>query len=107
MSLGNKTEVLRLAEMVGYETDSIVSRSIAKSDFGNVTLFALDAGQELSPHTTTSDALAHVLEGEAEITVNDRATLVRPGEAIILPAGVPHAVKAPMQCKMLLTMMRV
>lgn len=106
MSTAPKAEILDLAEMVSYQTGSVVSRQITKADAGNVTLFAFDAGQELSEHTAPFDALLHVLEGEAEITISAKPFRLKSGGAIIMPANEPHAVMAKGQFKMLLTMIR-
>ena len=106
MSTAPKAEILTLAELVSYQTGSVVSRQITKSDGGNVTLFAFDAGQELSEHTAPFDALVHVVEGEAEIIISGKSFHLKNGEAIIMPADEPHAVKASNQFKMLLTMIR-
>ena len=106
MSTAPKAEILNLAEMVSYQTGSVVSRQITKADAGNVTLFAFDAGQELSEHTAPFDALVHVMDGEAEIIISGKSFHLKTGEAIIMPADEPHAVKAAGQFKMLLTMIR-
>ena len=106
MSTAPKAQVLQLAEMAAYQEGSIVSRQITKADAGNVTLFAFDAGQELSEHTAPFDALVHVLDGEAEIFISGQPFSVSKGQAIILPADQPHAVKASKKFKMLLTMIR-
>jgi quercetin dioxygenase-like cupin family protein len=106
MTVAAKGEVLQFVEMVTYQEGSVVSRQVAKADDGNVTLFAFDAGQELSPHTTPFDALVHVLEGQAEIKIDEHSFRLRAGEGIIMPADVPHAVSAPVRFKMLLTMIR-
>ena len=106
MSTAPKAEILNLAEMVSYQTGSVVSRQITKADAGNVTLFAFDEGQELSEHTAPFDALAHVLEGEAEIIISGKSYHLKAGDVIIMPANQPHAIKAPGQFKMLLTMIR-
>jgi quercetin dioxygenase-like cupin family protein len=106
MSTAPKTEILNLAEMVDYQTGSVVSRQITKADAGNVTLFAFDAGQELSEHTAPYDALAHVIEGEAEIIISGKSFHLKEGDGIIMPADEPHAVRARGQFKMLLTMIR-
>ncbi len=106
MSTAPKAEILKLAEMVSYQTGSVVSRQITKADAGNVTLFAFDAGQELSEHTAPFDALIHVVEGDAEISISGRPFHLKAGEAIIMPADEPHAVKATTRFKMLLTMIR-
>ncbi len=106
MSTAPKAAVHSLAEMVQYQEGSVVSRQITKQEAGNVTLFAFDAGQELSEHTAPFDALVHVLEGEAEVFISGEPFRVRAGQIIILPAGKPHALKAGGQFKMLLTMIR-
>ena len=106
MSTAPKSEILNLAEMVSYQEGSVVSRQITKAEAGNVTLFAFDTGQELSEHTAPFDALVHVVEGEAEIIISGRSFVLASGDAIIMPADEPHAVKAKGQFKMLLTMIR-
>jgi quercetin dioxygenase-like cupin family protein len=99
-------QVNRLAEMVGYQAGAVVSRTLVKQKTGTVTLFAFDAGQELSEHTAPYDALVHVLEGDAEIAIAGRPHRLGSGDMIIMPANDPHAVKALGRFKMLLTMIR-
>jgi quercetin dioxygenase-like cupin family protein len=106
MSEAPKSQVLKLAGLVSYQEGSVVSRQITKADAGNVTLFAFDAGQELSEHTAPFDALAHIVEGEVEIRVSGQPYALSAGDAIIMPANEPHAVKAKTKFKMLLTMIR-
>ena len=106
MSTAAKGQVLRLADLAPYQDDSIVSRQVTKADAGNVTLFAFDAGQELSEHTAPFDALVHVLDGETEVSISGRPFRLGAGEAIIMPAGEPHAVRAVSRFRMLLTMIR-
>ena len=101
-----KSEILKLASLAEYQTGAVVSRQITKSEGGNVTLFAFDEGQELSEHTAPYDALVHVLDGEAEITISGKPYRLNPGEAIIMPANDPHALKAVKPFKMLLTMIK-
>ncbi len=95
-----------MADLVAYNEGSVVSRQITKADAGNVTLFAFDKDQELSEHTAPYDALAHVLDGETEITISGKPFHLKAGDAIVMPAGEPHAVKALTRFKMLLTMIR-
>ena len=97
---------LKLADMVDYQEDSIVSRAMVDKKTGTVTLFAFDAGQGLSEHTTPYDALVHIIDGEAEITISGKNLHLREGEITIMPANEPHAVRALGRFKMLLTMIR-
>lgn len=106
MSTAPKSEVLKLAEMAGYQQGAVVSRQVTKEEAGNVTLFAFDKDQGLSEHTAPFDALVHVLEGEAQVIISGKPYDLQAGDAIIMPANEPHALKAVRQFKMLLTMIR-
>ena len=99
-------QILKLAELVHYQAGSVVSRIIVKGETGNVTLFAFDQGQELSEHTTPFDALLHLLDGTAAIEISGKPFHLEAGDAIVMPANEPHAVKAVERFKMLLTMIR-
>ena len=106
MSTTPKSEILKIAELVSYQDGSVVSRQITKADAGNVTLFAFDKDQELSEHTAPFDALVHILDGEAEVKISGNPFHLQAGNAIIMPASEPHAVRATQRFKMLLTMIR-
>ena len=106
MSTAPKASVLDLAELAQYQEGSVVSRQITKADAGNVTLFAFDQGQELSEHTSPFDALVHLLDGQAEVRISGVPYILGTGDAIIMPADEPHALKALTPFKMLLTMIR-
>lgn len=106
MSTAPKSEILQMAELVAYNDGAVVSRQITKAEAGNVTLFAFDKDQELSEHTAPFDALAHVIDGEAEVKISGKPFHLKTGDAIIMPADEPHAIKALTRFKMLLTMIR-
>lgn len=102
----NAAPAVGVAEALDYQPHAIVSRVLLKKPVGNVTLFAFDAAEELSEHTCPYEALLHVLEGAASVTIGGELRTVSSGQAIVLPADVPHAVKAPERFKMLLTIIR-
>ncbi len=106
MSEAKKAEIFKIAALAEYQENAVVSSQILRAESGNVTLFAFDAGQELSEHSTPFDALLQVMDGEAEIIISGKSFHMQAGETIILPADEPHAVKATTQFKMLLTMIR-
>ena len=101
--LGKPQELKGLIE---YSADSIVSKTILDKPVGTITLFAFDKGQKLSEHTAPYDAVVHVLDGQARITIGGKDQNVSDGQIIIMPANVPHAVNAEEKFKMLLTMIR-
>ncbi|MFY0686001.1 MAG: cupin domain-containing protein [Cyclobacteriaceae bacterium] len=98
--------IQNFAQEIAYSNDGIVSKQILKKKAGNVTLFAFDREQELTEHTSPFDALIQVLEGRATISIAGKAIHLNAGEAILLPANIPHAVQAPEKFKMLLTMIK-
>src|SRR5579863_2291268 len=99
-------EIVRLIDLVNYQDGAVVSRTLINRATGTVTLFAFDDGQGLSEHTSPFDALAHLLEGEAEIVVAGKPLRTTAGEAVLMPANQSHSLKALSRFKMLLTMIR-
>ena len=99
-------EVVRLMDLVNCQEGAVVSRTLVNRATGTVTLFAFDEGQGLSEHTAPFDAVAHLLEGEAEISVAAKPLRAAAGEAVLMPANQPHSLKALSRFKMLLTMIR-
>ena len=95
-----------LENLIAYQKDSVVSKTIIGKKTGTVTLFAFDKGQGLSEHTAPFEAIVFIVDGESEITVADKSHLVKKGEMIILPANIPHALQALSPFKMLLTMIK-
>lgn len=95
-----------LAALVEHTDDSVVSRTLINTKSGSLTLFAFAEGQRLSEHTAPFDAFAHVIEGSAEIVIGGASTDVAQGQAVLMPANVPHAVNAKQNFKMMLTMFK-
>jgi len=97
---------LTLTDAIHYNTGAIVSRTLLKNENNNLTLFAFDEGQDLSEHISPFNAFVQALEGEVELRIGGRPVAVKAGELALMPANVPHALKAVTQFKMLLIMMK-
>jgi len=98
--------VHKLAEILAFQTGAVVSRTIIDKPAGTVTLFALDAEQGLSEHSAPFDALVQVLEGTLVVRVGGHEHELGAGEMIVMPADVPHALRAAVPAKFLLTMIK-
>jgi len=98
--------VLALASLVTPTDKGIASRVLARTAAGNITLFAFDAGEELSEHTAPFDALALTLAGELSLTIGGKQVRATPDTIVLMPANVPHAVQALEPSRMLLIMLR-
>ncbi len=94
------------ADMINYQDGSVVSRTIIKKKAGTITLFAFDKDEALSEHSAPFDALVHIVDGEAEVSIAGQWSSVKNGEMIMLPSNIPHAVKAVSRFKMVLTMIK-
>jgi quercetin dioxygenase-like cupin family protein len=100
------SQALLLRSLVTPTEKGIASRVLARTSGGNVTIFAFDAGEELSEHTAPFDALVLVLEGVMTLTIGGVPVQAAPGTVVRMPAHVPHAVHAPEPSRMLLVMLR-
>lgn len=95
-----------LETLVDSVAGSIVSRTLVKKSSGTITLFSFDAGQGLSEHTAPFDALVHILDGKAKLTIGGQTIEAAAGQIVLMPANVPHAVHAVERFKMFLVMVR-
>ena len=97
---------LDLTEQIKYETGKVVRKTLVQRSSVGIILFTFDAGESVSAHTVPGDAMAHILDGEAEVTIGGKVHWVTAGHVIVMPAGVSHAVRALTPFKMLLTVVK-
>ena len=105
-SIFEHSSVFRFPEKVEYSPEGIISKRVIDRPVGTVTLFSFDQGQRLSTHSAPYDAMLQVMEGRAEVIINEVPFTLNSGEAIIMPTGIPHAVYAIEKFKMVLTMIK-
>lgn len=99
-------QVLKPAELAAYAPGAVVSRTLLDHPAGTLTVFSFDVDQGLSEHTAPFDATVLILDGEAQITIGGTPRTVTAGEMVIMPAGIPHSLRAQKPFKMLLIMIR-
>lgn len=95
-----------LIDSINYQDNSVVSKQIVKKPNGNITLFAFSKDESLTEHTSPFDAIVYMVDGEMEIIIGGKPYLVKAGEYILMPANIPHGLKAVVNSKMLLTMIK-
>jgi quercetin dioxygenase-like cupin family protein len=101
-----KSKIFTFAGSVDYADGAIVSKTILKKETGNISLFAFAKGEALSEHTAPFDALIQVVDGKGEIVIGGESFILKSGQTIIMPANIPHAMKAVERFKMVLTMIK-
>lgn len=99
-------KVLAVNDLVQYQDGTVASRMVVFKKTGTITMFAFDAGEGLSEHSAPYDAILAVTDGVAEVSIAGAPFTVGTGGMIILPANIPHAVRAEQRFKMTLTMIR-
>ena len=99
-------EAYTLASLIAPTDHGIASRVLARTAAGNITLFAFDAGEELAEHTAPFDALVLTLSGSLVLTIGGTPVRTTADSIVLMPANVPHAVRAAEASRMLLIMLR-
>ncbi|MCJ7449498.1 MAG: cupin domain-containing protein [Bacteroidales bacterium] len=101
-----KAKVFSFNDSVEYASGGILSKTVLKKETGNISLFSFVKGEALSEHTAPFDAMIQVVDGKAEIIIGGKSYFLESGQTIIMPADIPHAVKAVEKFKMVLTMIK-
>lgn len=96
------SKAIVLESLVEYQEGRVVSRTLAQGRPLSLTLFAFDRGEEISAHSSPGDAMVYILDGRSEVTIGGQKHSLGKGEAIVMPAGIPHALMAVERFKMLL-----
>lgn len=91
-----------LSSLAEYTQNKVVTCELVNNPTGTLAVYAFDENQSLSAHGTPADVFVYVIEGRADVTIGGKGHSVRAGEAIVMPAGQPHSLKANDKFKMLL-----
>lgn len=94
------------SDIIDYQENAVVSRTIVDKNSGSVTFFAFANGQGLSEHSAPYDALVYIMDGEAEVIISKKSYKLKKDEMIIMPANEPHSLSTITQFKMMLVMIR-
>jgi quercetin dioxygenase-like cupin family protein len=101
-----KSKVHIIVEIVEYVPSAVVSKTIIKKTTGNVTVTSFDAGEELAEKTSPFDNYIQIIDGAAEVIINEKKYKLKLGEGIVIPAHAPHCFNADEQFKMICTIIK-
>ena len=101
-----KAKVFSFNDSIEYASGGILSKTVLKKETGNISLFSFVKGEALSEHTAPFDAMIQVVDGKAEVIIGGKSFILESGQTIIMPANIPHSVKALEKFKMVLTMIK-
>lgn len=95
-----------IVQILEYVPNSVLIKTIIKKTTGNVTVSAVDAGEELAEKTLAFDSFVQIIEGAAEVNIKKEKFRLVPGEGIIIPAHSSHSFMATEQFKMISTIIK-
>lgn len=95
-----------IVQIIEYIPNAVVSRTIIKRATGNITVSSFDAGEEMAEKTSPFDNYIQIIDGTADITINEKIIQLKLGEGIIIPAHATHCFNASQQFKMISTIIK-
>jgi quercetin dioxygenase-like cupin family protein len=101
-----KSKIHIIVEIIEYIPNAVVSKTIIKKTTGNVTVSSFDAGEELAEKISPFDNYVQIIDGTAEVVINEKKYTLKLGEGIIIPAHSKHCFNANEQFKMISTVIK-
>jgi quercetin dioxygenase-like cupin family protein len=101
-----KEKIFIIVEIIEYVSNSVVIKTILKKTTGNVTVSSFDTGEALGERNSAFDTFILVIDGKAEIVINDKSHQLSTGESIIIPAHSRNIIKANERFKIISTIIK-
>lgn len=101
-----KSKAMIIVEIIEYVPDSVVIKTIIKKSTGNINAVSFDSGEKLEEKTSPFDTFIQIIDGKAEIIIDDVSTLLETGSSIIIPAHARNSIKANDRFKMISTVIK-
>ena len=101
-----KSKIHILIEIIKYIPNSIVSKTIIRKTTGNISVVAIDAGEALAEKISPFDTFIQIIEGTAEVVIDEQPNILQTGQGIIIPAHTSNIVKANGRLKMISTVIK-
>ncbi|HNP07485.1 MAG TPA: cupin domain-containing protein [Cyclobacteriaceae bacterium] len=101
-----KSKVLIIVEIIEYIPNSVLIKTIIKKTTGNVSVVSFDSGEALTEKISPFDTFIQIIDGKAEIIIDDVTSELKVGESIIIPAHSRNTIKAKERFKMISTIIK-
>lgn len=101
-----KSKRFLIAELIDYVPQAVVMKTILNKPTGNVTAISFDSGEYLPEKTSPFDTLIQIIEGRADISINNDLLTIETGESIIVPAHSKNTIRANKRFKMISTIIK-
>src|SRR5688572_11213856 len=95
-----------IVELIEYEHQSVVTKSILKKATGSINALSFASGEGLNEKTSSFDTYAQIIDGSAIIIIDGKSNTLQTGEGILIPAHRPSHIKPNGRFKMILTVIK-
>jgi len=95
-----------LIEIIEYVPNSVVTKTIIRKTTGNISVVAIDTGETLAEKISPFDTYLQIIEGKAEVVIDEKSNMLTTGQAIIIPAHTSNFIKANERFKMISTIIK-
>jgi quercetin dioxygenase-like cupin family protein len=95
-----------VVELIEYEHNAVVSKSILKKITGSINALSFDSGEGLNEKTSPFDTYAQVIDGSAVIEIDGQTSTLQTGQGILIPAHKPSHIEPNGRFKLLLTVIK-
>lgn len=101
-----KSKVYVAVEVIDYAINSVVIKNILSKITGSVSIVSVDSGERTQEKISSFDTLIQVLDGKAEIVINETSNFLEGGHFIIVPAHSSNFIQAKEKFKMMITIIK-
>ena len=95
-----------IVEIIEYIANAVVSKTIIRKSTGNISVMSFDSGEGLTEKTCPFDTFIQIIEGKAEIVIDQKPHSLETGQGIIIPAHLSSLIKPNERFKMISTVIK-
>lgn len=93
-------------ELIEYEHNAVVSKSILKKSTGSINALSFESGEGLNEKISPFDTYVQIIDGSAIIEIDGKASTLKTGDGILIPADKPSHIKPNGRFKLILTVIK-
>ncbi len=95
-----------MIELIEYEHNTTVSKSIMKKTTGSIDAMAFESGEGLNEKISPFDTFVQIIDGSAIIVIDGKASVLKTGNGILIPAHKPSHIKPNGRFKLIITVIK-
>jgi quercetin dioxygenase-like cupin family protein len=95
-----------IVEIIEYVPNSVVIKTIVRKSTGNISVMSFDSGEGLTEKTSPFDTFVQIIDGKAEIVIDNVSSHLESGQGIVIPANAVNFIQPNGRFKMISTVIK-